>query len=165
MKMENLNEMLDNIVQRIDDEGEAQGVQFSYMVWVVDATDGRGDLRNNGDIDALLAMSVMAQHKLCHELENQGCIKKVLTPRDVTNCPCSEYDKDLYDGPRPQWCIDKGYCECSEPRPAEKTCPHIGASPHTQKKVGDVWVIIEWWCAKCNRVVTEFAAEDTKEEE
>lgn len=79
MKMKNLNEMLDNIVQRIDDEGEAQGVQFSYMVWVVDATDGRGDLRNNGDIDALLAMSVMAQHKLCHELEGQGCIKKVVS--------------------------------------------------------------------------------------
>jgi hypothetical protein len=77
MKMENLNEMLDNIVQRIDDEGEAQGVEFAYLVWVVDPSDGRGDLRNNGEVDALLAMSVMAQHKLCHELEEAGCIRKV----------------------------------------------------------------------------------------
>ena len=74
MSQQTINELLDNIVQRLDDESETQGVEYAYMVWVVDPKTGSGDMRFFGETDNLLAMSVRAQHKLSHHLDTEEVV-------------------------------------------------------------------------------------------
>lgn len=84
MSQGTINELLDNIIERIDAESETQGAPLTYLVWITDPDTGMGDMRFNGDLDSLVSMSVRAQHTVVHKIEGQGGIREVsrLLPDD-----------------------------------------------------------------------------------
>jgi len=59
-----ISELLDNIVERIDEESELQGCELTYIVFITDPATGSGDQRFYGEMDTMLAMTVRAQRAI-----------------------------------------------------------------------------------------------------
>ena len=85
MSQETINELMDNIIERIDAESDTQGAPLTYLVWITDPDTGMGDMRFNGDLDSLVSMSVRAQHTVVHKIEGKGGIEQVvkMVPEEV----------------------------------------------------------------------------------
>jgi hypothetical protein len=76
MSQETISELLDNVEQRIHEESQIQGIDYSYLIWISDPKSGSGDMRNVGDVDSLLAMSVRAQHRITHQADEEEVISE-----------------------------------------------------------------------------------------
>jgi hypothetical protein len=132
-----MHELLDNIVQRIEEEIESTGRDLTFLVFIADTGTGLGDLRSAGDVDALAGHMLRIQKAIFDELDSQGLmvrqveikregggltiekmrkaqerLNEIADEDDLKECVCGHEKKDHFFGDNRDLSTPCSKCDC-----------------------------------------------------